>query len=55
MTTYTYQTSKVDIANKTISVVLATPNFTKDKRKEEKTSIEHRLYDVFSKYLTVKH
>lgn len=55
MTTYVIQTNERKVAGNIISVVCLTPEFSIDKKKETKLDIEHRLYDVFSKYLSAKH
>lgn len=55
MTTYEIEISEKNIGGKTVSLVSLTPRFTADEKRKVKSAIEHRLYDVFCKYLSVKH
>ena len=55
MTPYETKISEKNIGGKTVSLVNLTPRLSADEKREVKAAIEKKLYDVFCKYLSVKH
>ena len=55
MTPYETKISEKNMDRKTLALVNAFMRLKKKKKREVKAAIEKKLYDVFCKYLSVKH
>ena len=55
MTPYETEISEKNIGGKTVSLVNLTTRLSADEKREVKAAIAKKLYDVFCKYLSVKH
>ena len=50
MADYLTDEKKIQIGSKPIIIVNLTPNFSENEKRERKSNIEQKLYDVFRKY-----
>ena len=50
MADYLTDEKKIKIGGKTIIIVNLTPNLSENEKRERKSDIEQKLYDVFRKY-----
>lgn len=50
MADYLTDEKKMKIGGKTIIIVNLTPNLSENEKRERKSNIEQKLYDVFRKY-----
>ena len=50
MADYLTDEKKIKIGNKSIIIVNLTPNLSDNEKRERKSDIEQKLYDVFRKY-----
>ena len=50
MVDYLTDEKKIQIGGKTITIVNLTPNLSENEKRERKSDIEQKLYDVFRKY-----
>ncbi len=57
MANYMAEESKRKASGKTITIVNLTPNLSENEKRERKSDVEQKLYDVFRKYYekTIEH